>query len=464
MHPVDAGYRGFPPFSDWAEAKVAPDLWDQATRLLAERRRLSDLNANALTEQATRIASIDTGAIEGLYTVDRGFTVSVAAMASGWEAQIQREKGPEVAALVAAQRAAYDMSLDAAISKTDIGEAWVRRLHEVACAAQHTYEVRTPIGPQRQPLPKGTYKTAPNHVEFADGSVHAYAPVEDTPAEMHRLTMELCTPAFAEAHPALQSSYAHYALVCIHPFADGNGRVARALASVYTFRATSLPFVLFADEKPEYLQALNHADESRVQSFVDFVFFRLVELHLYLAEALRAGAAPTIGASASRLGRIVVAPDEGPTEDELDAAARVLVKHMLKGARAALQTHELPDQVDWEGATVLLGLHSPARFRRLGGGRYAEVRASIPTSLDQKVSVSEVFGVLLHDDPGTQYRVRILREGTDDFLDARLADIYPRVTRGFERRLGVWVGRIVSEALDRLADKAEMSRGSAGED
>ena len=463
MHPVDAQYRGFPPFSEWAKAQLAPDLWDQAVQVLAERRRLSDSTGAALMEQATRIASIDTGAMEGLYTVDRGFTISVAVMASGWEAEIQREKGPEVAALVAAQRAAYDMSLDAATSTADISEAWIRRLHEVVCEAQDTYEVRTQIGPQRQPLPKGAYKTAANHVEFADGSVHAYAPVEDTPAEMHRLISELRTPAFGAAHPALQSSYAHYAFVCIHPFADGNGRVARALASVFTFRATSLPFVLFADEKPEYLDALKEADESRMQSFVDFVYFRLVELHLYLAETLRTGAAPMIETSARRLGRIVVPPDEGPNEQELDAAAQVLVRHILKGARETLHAYDLPDQVDWEGGIVVLGLASPPGFRRLGEGCVAEVRASVPTSPGHKASVSEAIGVLLHDDPGRPYRVRIQREGTDDFLDARLADVHPGATRAFERRLGVWVRRIVSEALDRLAGKAETLGGSSGE-
>jgi Fic family protein len=63
-----------------------------------------------------------------------------------------------------------------------------------------------------------------------DGTIHAYAPVEVTGPEMHRLINELQTTEFEEADYVLQASYAHYALVSIDPFADGNGRVARALA------------------------------------------------------------------------------------------------------------------------------------------------------------------------------------------------------------------------------------------
>ena len=45
-------------------------------------------------------------------------------------------------------------------------------------------------------------------------------------------------------HPAVQAAYAHYALTAIHPFADGNGRLARTVASVFLMRSAGVPLFL----------------------------------------------------------------------------------------------------------------------------------------------------------------------------------------------------------------------------
>ena len=68
------------------------------------------------------------------------------------------------------------------------------------------------------------------------------------------------TPAFEQAHPVLRTAYAHYALVVVHPFADLNGRAARALASTFLLQAQQIPLVIFADQRNEYLDALTAAD------------------------------------------------------------------------------------------------------------------------------------------------------------------------------------------------------------
>ncbi|MBI3648097.1 MAG: Fic family protein [Actinobacteria bacterium] len=167
--------------------------------------------------------------------MDRGFTYTIAAEEAAWEATLD-EKGPDARALIEAQLGAYELVLDVATTASDLTEAWIRRLHEELCRPQDTYEARTPQGPSRITLPKGEYKKYPNHVLQPDGTEHAYAPVNDTASEMTRLVQELRSPAFTAAHPVLQAAYAHYFLVAVHPFADGNGRVARAMASVYTYR------------------------------------------------------------------------------------------------------------------------------------------------------------------------------------------------------------------------------------
>jgi Fic family protein len=146
-----------------------------------------------------------------------------------------------VKSLFEAQLHAYDYVLDLATKAEPISEAAIRALHSEVCRAQSTYRVVTGIGPQEQALPKGQYKILPNHVRTRKGTDHSYAPVDVTPAEMARLVAELRSDAFLGAHPVVQAAYAHYCLAVVHPFADGNGRVARALASAFTYRAISMP-------------------------------------------------------------------------------------------------------------------------------------------------------------------------------------------------------------------------------
>ena len=155
---LDALYAGFPPVEKWAGCPIDAELWDRWTEALRLRREQAPPSAldEALAE-ARRVAAIDTGAIEGLYATDRGFTVAVARMATAWQAEIERTKGADVRRLVEAQLEGYEMALDAATGRVPVSEAWVRQLHEVVCAAQPTYVVTTPAGPQERPLPKGAY-------------------------------------------------------------------------------------------------------------------------------------------------------------------------------------------------------------------------------------------------------------------------------------------------------------------
>src|SRR6185436_13884508 len=83
-------------------------------------------------------------------------------------------------------------------------------------------------------LPKehsGAWKTRPNRVIDSRG-VTVFTP--PGPAQAKPFTEELLewlqSAKGRELHPVLASAIAHHRLVSIHPFLDGNGRAARALA------------------------------------------------------------------------------------------------------------------------------------------------------------------------------------------------------------------------------------------
>lgn len=76
----------------------------------------------------------------------------------------------------------------------------------------------------------GQYKKKPNRVIDPKGHT-VYTP--PSPSEARPLTLDLISwinsPKIDRLHPILSSAVAHHRLVSIHPFTDGNGRIARSL-------------------------------------------------------------------------------------------------------------------------------------------------------------------------------------------------------------------------------------------
>lgn len=270
-------YRPFPAFDGWAGNFDAAVIDQYAALLTQTRRSVSRESLAAAVRVATRYAAVDTGAIEGLYDVDRGFTRTIATEAAAWSVALKAH-GEHVKKIIEDALNAYEFVLDAVTGSAQITESWIRQLHETIGASQETFVVQTPVGRQRQRLPKGEYKTMPNSpTNLSTGRIHHYAPVSDTPAEMGRLVAEMRSPEFLAAHPVVQAAYAHYGSVCVHPFADGNGRVARALASIYLYRSPGVPLVIFADQKADYLDVLEAADRGNASPFVHFIEQRAID-------------------------------------------------------------------------------------------------------------------------------------------------------------------------------------------
>jgi len=68
--------------------------------------------------------------------------------------------------------------------------------------------------------------------------------------------------------PEVEGAWLHHRFVQIHPFQDGNGRVARALATLVMIRAGWFPQVVTDAGRAEYIGALEVADEGDLQPLV----------------------------------------------------------------------------------------------------------------------------------------------------------------------------------------------------
>jgi Fic family protein len=72
-------------------------------------------------------------------------------------------------------------------------------------------------------------------------------------------------------HPVERAVLAHFRLVHIHPFTDGNGRTARLLMNLLLMRAGYPPAIVRVEDRPAYYNALDAAHEGNTEPFVQLV-------------------------------------------------------------------------------------------------------------------------------------------------------------------------------------------------
>ena len=107
----------------------------------------------------------------------------------------------------------------------------------------------------------GEYKTRPNSVITRYGDRFEYASPEETPSLMADL-VDWYNKAEKEGKlsPVELAALFHYRYIRIHPFEDGNGRIARLMVNFILTRHDYPMIVVRSRKKSEYLEALHQAD------------------------------------------------------------------------------------------------------------------------------------------------------------------------------------------------------------
>ena len=79
-----------------------------------------------------------------------------------------------------------------------------------------------------------------------------------------------------EIHPVLLGAIFHHKLVLIHPFDNGNGRLARIISSLIFLHFNIPPPIVTEEDRSDYIFSLRNADTGNINPFLKFIAKRIL--------------------------------------------------------------------------------------------------------------------------------------------------------------------------------------------
>lgn len=154
------------------------------------------------------------------------------------------------------------MIQEEALSDRPLTETFIRELHQVLLREDYNVHKTLPDGNvTTYTIHAGCYKTRPNSVRTVTGELFEYASPEETPALMTDLVSWYNDIIKDSSLSVIELvSLFHYRYIRIHPFEDGNGRIARLLVN-YILARHGYPMIVVHDsDRNGYLGALGQCD------------------------------------------------------------------------------------------------------------------------------------------------------------------------------------------------------------
>lgn len=245
-------------------------VWDEARAELDER-QVEEFN-----DRLNREWAIETGIIERIYTLDEGTTRLL--IEQGIDASlIAHHNGnggsPElIAGIIRDHQEAVEWLFEIVRQERPLTTSFIKELHHLMTRKQtHADGVDMFGRATKIELRHGQFKQRPNNPTRSDGATHEYCPPEHVDAEMDRLIEFHNGHIEREVPPDLEAAWLHHRFIQIHPFQDGNGRVARAIASLVLLRAGWFPLVVRAKERSDYIDTLEAADTGDLGPLTELV-------------------------------------------------------------------------------------------------------------------------------------------------------------------------------------------------
>ena len=252
-----------PLYENWRASKKRLQESSQA--------QLADFN-----QRLIRRLSVETGILERLYDLDRGTTEALVAHGFAEDLVSHSSTNIEPSRLIDIlrdQEAAVQLVIDCIAKNRELTKSVVHELHSILTRHQDTTTAVDQFGNRFSiPLLKGKFKEQPNNPKREDGTLHEYCPPIHVDSEVDNLLSWL--REYTNEDPIIVAAWLHHRLTQIHPYQDGNGRVARALTTLILLRADLLPLVVDRDLRVEYIKALESADRTQLSPLAE-IFARL---------------------------------------------------------------------------------------------------------------------------------------------------------------------------------------------
>lgn len=168
----------------------------------------------------------------------------------------------DVQEMTASNVALKMMIEEVAVKEMPLTPNFIRTLHKTLLREDYIVYRNLPGGQQTSyVIHAGQYKTRPNSVLTRYGDRFEYASPEETHGLMTNL-VDWYNTAEQEGKlsPVELAALFHYRYIRIHPFEDGNGRIARLMANFILARHDYPMIVVRSRNKTKYLEALYQAD------------------------------------------------------------------------------------------------------------------------------------------------------------------------------------------------------------
>jgi len=228
---------------------------------------------STFTERLIREYAIEGGIIERAYTLDRGITQLL--IDRGIDASLiphsATNKDPQqVASIIQAHQAVVEGVFDLVKGERPLSVGVIKEMHAALLRDESSTLAMDTLGRSVEiPLLRGKYKEYPNNPQRPDKLMHEYCPPEHVAAEMDRM-MALHAEHENKGVPTeVEAAWLHHVFTQIHPFQDGNGRIARLLASYVFIKDNYFPLTLTDNQDRErYITALEVADGGDLRPLV----------------------------------------------------------------------------------------------------------------------------------------------------------------------------------------------------
>lgn len=165
-------------------------------------------------------------------------------------------------------------AIEAAVRNEDeLTEVFIRNLHRILLKEPYESVAETPEGIRiRRTISVGDYKTIPNNVLTSTGEIYYFTPPEHVKPAMSDLIDWYRQMEDAGEHPIIVAAAFHYRFVRIHPFDDGNGRMARLLMNMILIKHGYTVAMIRREGRDDYIDHLENADRTEdLREFINYI-------------------------------------------------------------------------------------------------------------------------------------------------------------------------------------------------